>query len=204
MVTTNGWDPAPLGRVPGRSVRRLVRRRHRPERDDRRARARRHADPAGVAGARGHRLAGAVRRRRAAPVRPRRRRRHPARRVAGRARADRRRLGRTRTREPRRARCATPWPSAADPVAAPAMQRYMKSTMPFRGVATPARRQLVRPWSRPHPPADRAEWVADRASTCGTTPSSARSATSRSTSAPIARHAPGRTPTRCRCTTTSW
>ncbi len=32
----------------------------------------------------------------------------------------------------------------ADPAAAPGMQRYMKSTMAFRGVAKPAREQLVR------------------------------------------------------------
>jgi 3-methyladenine DNA glycosylase AlkD len=32
----------------------------------------------------------------------------------------------------------------ADPVAAPLMQRYMKSKMPFRGVAKPARNRLVR------------------------------------------------------------
>ncbi|WP_300013506.1 DNA alkylation repair protein [Pseudonocardia sp.] len=32
----------------------------------------------------------------------------------------------------------------ADPSAAPGMQRYMKSTMPFRGVAKPAREELVR------------------------------------------------------------
>jgi 3-methyladenine DNA glycosylase AlkD len=31
-----------------------------------------------------------------------------------------------------------------DPDAAPAMQRYMKSAMPFRGVTKPAREQLVR------------------------------------------------------------
>jgi len=32
----------------------------------------------------------------------------------------------------------------ADPAAAPAMQRYMKSAMPFRGVAAPARASLLR------------------------------------------------------------
>ncbi|OLT14495.1 DNA alkylation repair protein [Pseudonocardia sp. CNS-139] len=42
----------------------------------------------------------------------------------------------------------------ADPVAAEAMQRYMKSAMPFRGVAKPARRKLLRVTVAAHPPLD--------------------------------------------------
>jgi 3-methyladenine DNA glycosylase AlkD len=49
----------------------------------------------------------------------------------------------------------------ADPVNAPAMQAYMKSAMPFRGVPTPARRQLVRDvLAASGAPADRKEWAA--------------------------------------------
>lgn len=39
----------------------------------------------------------------------------------------------------------------ADPVAAPAMQRYMKSPMPFRGVPKPARERLLREVLLGHP-----------------------------------------------------
>jgi 3-methyladenine DNA glycosylase AlkD len=39
----------------------------------------------------------------------------------------------------------------ADPVAAESMQKYMKSAMPFRGVAKPARRQLLRLAVAAHP-----------------------------------------------------
>ena len=92
MVSTNGWDPAPLAAVPRRPVRRRVPRGDRPDGDDRGARARRHADPRGVAGDCRRRLARAVRGDGAGSVRPRRRRRDPPRRVAGRARADHRRL----------------------------------------------------------------------------------------------------------------
>lgn len=42
----------------------------------------------------------------------------------------------------------------ADPVAAPQMQRYMKSTMPFRGVPKPARERLVRDLVAAHPAPD--------------------------------------------------
>ena len=44
----------------------------------------------------------------------------------------------------------------ADPDAAPAMQRYMKSALPFRGVPKPAREELVRELvsSRPAPSPD--------------------------------------------------
>ena len=94
--------PGAAGRVPGRPVRRRLPGRHRPDGDDRGARARRHADPAGVAGHGGRRLAGAVRRHDPGPVRPRRRRRHPPRRVAGRPRADRRPPGAPPTRDGRR------------------------------------------------------------------------------------------------------
>ena len=47
-----------------------------------------------------------------------------------------------------------------DPARAPGMQRYMKSTMPFRGVPTPARRQLVRAVLTERAPSDRATWEA--------------------------------------------
>jgi 3-methyladenine DNA glycosylase AlkD len=48
-----------------------------------------------------------------------------------------------------------------DPAAAPGMQAYMKSAMPFRGVPTPARRRLVRDVLAVHgPPQDRATWLA--------------------------------------------
>jgi 3-methyladenine DNA glycosylase AlkD len=42
----------------------------------------------------------------------------------------------------------------ADPVAAESMQKYMKSAMPFRGVAKPARRQLLRVAVARHPVSD--------------------------------------------------
>lgn len=42
----------------------------------------------------------------------------------------------------------------ADPVAAPEMQRYMKSAMPFLGVKKPARERLVRDLVAAHPPPD--------------------------------------------------
>jgi 3-methyladenine DNA glycosylase AlkD len=45
----------------------------------------------------------------------------------------------------------------ADPVAAESMQKYMKSPMPFRGVAKPARRQLLRLAVAEHPPEGAAE-----------------------------------------------
>jgi len=49
----------------------------------------------------------------------------------------------------------------ADPARAPAMQAYMKSTMPYRGVATPEQRRLVRDVvATLGPPRDRAEWEA--------------------------------------------
>jgi 3-methyladenine DNA glycosylase AlkD len=51
--------------------------------------------------------------------------------------------------------------AAADPAKAPAMQAYMKSKMPFRGVPTPERRRLVREVvAREGAPADRSSWVA--------------------------------------------
>ena len=47
----------------------------------------------------------------------------------------------------------------ADPGKAPAMQAYMKSAMPFRGVPTPERRQLVREvLTARGTPTDRATW----------------------------------------------
>jgi 3-methyladenine DNA glycosylase AlkD len=45
----------------------------------------------------------------------------------------------------------------ADPAAAVGMQRYMKSAMPFRGVAKPARERLLEAAVADHPPADAAE-----------------------------------------------
>ena len=49
----------------------------------------------------------------------------------------------------------------ADPVKAPAMQAYMKSAMPYRGVPTPAQRRLVREVvTQLGPPADRDAWLA--------------------------------------------
>jgi 3-methyladenine DNA glycosylase AlkD len=42
----------------------------------------------------------------------------------------------------------------ADPVAAESMQKYMKSAMPFRGVAKPVRRQLLRVAVAEHPVPD--------------------------------------------------
>lgn len=50
--------------------------------------------------------------------------------------------------------------SIADPDRAPAMQAYMKSAMPFRGVPTPARRRLVRDVLAAHgAPSDRDAWT---------------------------------------------
>ncbi|MFN8167276.1 MAG: DNA alkylation repair protein [Candidatus Nanopelagicales bacterium] len=49
---------------------------------------------------------------------------------------------------------------AADPERAPAMQAYMKSAMPFLGVAKPERTAALRPVLAAHPPADRATWEA--------------------------------------------
>jgi 3-methyladenine DNA glycosylase AlkD len=51
----------------------------------------------------------------------------------------------------------------ADPVAAEAMQKYMKSPMPFRGVAKPARRKLLRVAVAEHPVSD--EWALRGAAT---------------------------------------
>jgi 3-methyladenine DNA glycosylase AlkD len=45
----------------------------------------------------------------------------------------------------------------ADPAAAVEMQRYMKSAMPFRGVAKPARERLLQAAVAAHPVADAAE-----------------------------------------------
>lgn len=47
----------------------------------------------------------------------------------------------------------------AHPGRADGMQRYMRSTMPFRGVTKPARDALLRPIFTEHPPADEATWV---------------------------------------------
>jgi 3-methyladenine DNA glycosylase AlkD len=49
----------------------------------------------------------------------------------------------------------------ADPVAAVAMQAYMKSAMPFRGVAKPARERLIRALVSDHPPPDAAALLAE-------------------------------------------
>ncbi|HEU4841043.1 MAG TPA: DNA alkylation repair protein, partial [Ilumatobacteraceae bacterium] len=49
----------------------------------------------------------------------------------------------------------------ADPARAPAMQAYMKSAMPYRGVPTPEQRRLVREVvTQLGPPADRDAWLA--------------------------------------------
>jgi len=47
--------------------------------------------------------------------------------------------------------------AAADPAAAPEMQRYMKSAMPFRGVPKPARERLLKDAVAAHPLTDAAE-----------------------------------------------
>jgi 3-methyladenine DNA glycosylase AlkD len=48
----------------------------------------------------------------------------------------------------------------ADPVKAPQMQTYMKSTMPFRGVPTPARRRLMKELLAAWAPRERPVWEA--------------------------------------------
>jgi 3-methyladenine DNA glycosylase AlkD len=48
--------------------------------------------------------------------------------------------------------------AAADPGRAPAMQAYMKSAMPFHGVATPQRRVITKALWREHAPSDAAAW----------------------------------------------
>ncbi len=50
--------------------------------------------------------------------------------------------------------------ASADPERAPAMQVYMKSDLPFLGVAKPARVAALRPVWAAHPLADRAVWEA--------------------------------------------
>jgi 3-methyladenine DNA glycosylase AlkD len=47
---------------------------------------------------------------------------------------------------------------SADPVKAPKMQAYMKSTMPYHGVSAPAVKQLCRDAFRAHPLATAGEW----------------------------------------------
>lgn len=49
---------------------------------------------------------------------------------------------------------------AADPGRAPAMQRYMKSSMPFRGVGSPELKRLCRAAFDTHPLPDEDAWVA--------------------------------------------
>jgi 3-methyladenine DNA glycosylase AlkD len=48
----------------------------------------------------------------------------------------------------------------ADPARARAQQAYMKSAIPFLGVARPDQRRVFRAFVRDHPPADRAAWAA--------------------------------------------
>jgi 3-methyladenine DNA glycosylase AlkD len=48
--------------------------------------------------------------------------------------------------------------AAGDPVKAELQQRYMKSAMPYYGLAAPELRVLLRPHLRTFSPADRAEW----------------------------------------------
>jgi 3-methyladenine DNA glycosylase AlkD len=50
--------------------------------------------------------------------------------------------------------------AAADPARAPAMQAYMKSQLPFLGVAKPERAAALGPILAAHPPPDRATWEA--------------------------------------------
>jgi 3-methyladenine DNA glycosylase AlkD len=50
--------------------------------------------------------------------------------------------------------------AASDPERAPAMQAYMKSAMPFLGVAKPVRTAALRPVWAAHPPTDRGSWEA--------------------------------------------
>jgi 3-methyladenine DNA glycosylase AlkD len=47
---------------------------------------------------------------------------------------------------------------AADPDRAPAMQAYMKSTLPFRGVGSPVLHRICREAVAQHPPLDRVAW----------------------------------------------
>lgn len=49
---------------------------------------------------------------------------------------------------------------AADPGRAAAQQAYMRSAMPYRGVAAPRLRALLRPLLAEHPPTTRAGWEA--------------------------------------------
>lgn len=48
--------------------------------------------------------------------------------------------------------------AVADPSRAPAMQRYMKSTMPFLGVPQPVLRRVLKPVWAAHPLASAADW----------------------------------------------
>jgi len=48
--------------------------------------------------------------------------------------------------------------AAGDPVKAEQQQRYMKSAMPYHGLAAPELRALLRPHLRAFAPTDRAEW----------------------------------------------
>lgn len=50
--------------------------------------------------------------------------------------------------------------SSADPTRAGAMQAYMKSTMPYRGIAAPVLRAAVRPVLAAHPLPDEETWQA--------------------------------------------
>lgn len=47
---------------------------------------------------------------------------------------------------------------SADPIKAPQMQAYMKSSMPYRGVSAPVLKQLCRDTFKAHPLATAAEW----------------------------------------------
>lgn len=50
--------------------------------------------------------------------------------------------------------------AAGDPVKAEQQQRYMRSAMPYHGLAAPELRALLRPHLRAFAPVDRAEWEA--------------------------------------------
>ena len=49
--------------------------------------------------------------------------------------------------------------AAADPVAAPGMRAYLKSTLPYRGVRAPACRKIFTTELQAHPLPDRAAWL---------------------------------------------
>ena len=83
--------------------------------------------------------------------------------------------------------------TAGDPQKAEQQQRYMKSAMPYHGVAAPELRALLRPHLRAFAPADRADWERT-VRTFWDGRRTARSGTPRSRSPGIDPPATGRTP----------